>query len=98
MLIVSHKCAGTHLKCIELSRGSGFPDFYIFHRRPDAGPRGLLSYCCSKCVGQRGEWRDPNASTPGVILTITVGGSHPQDTHPSAKCKQLEERKLTALG
>ena len=31
-LIVSHKCGGTHLKCIELSRGAGFPDFNIFHR------------------------------------------------------------------
>lgn len=29
-LIVSRKCAGTHLKCIELSRSSGFSGFLHF--------------------------------------------------------------------
>lgn len=63
-LIVSHKCGGTHLKCIDLSRGTGFPDFNIFHRPGGGG--GLLSYRCSKCVGQP-NWAGNPRPTPGLI-------------------------------
>lgn len=81
-----HKCAVTHLKCIELSRAGGFSGFLHFSsvgapRDADAWIRAVI--VAPKCLGQGGSTRDLRAEPRDTV---------PLSTHPlppsyiSVKC------------
>jgi len=70
-----------------------FRIFTFFIGARSAGPRGLVSYCCSKCVGQR-EWTPSSAA---VILTITALAPHKKPPRSFSFSPPLQTSPLSRI-